>query len=333
MLNRAEELKKEGVSFNKFNIAKDFRTSKRTEFPFLKEVNAHAVCNSARDKLANAFKGFFEKRCGFPKKKSKRQCKDSFSLDGSEIKYENKKVYIPRIGWIRLSELVRFNYSKIIRITVSQKADRWFCSFTLEVEDNRNTETQGKFVGIDLGVKELATLSNGIVIPNLRITKQYEKRLRVLNKQLSRRTKGSKNWWKTCYKLRRLHVKIANVRLDYIHKFTTDICKRYGTVCLEDLNVKGMVKNHKLAKHISDCSFSEIRRQFEYKAWEVKLVGTFFPSSKTCSRCGFVKESLTLNERTFVCENCGFTIDRDLNASINIEKFAVSSTGIKKPVV
>jgi putative transposase len=157
--------------------------------------------------------------------------------------------------------------------------------------------------------------------------------LRRLNKELSRRTKDGKNWNKTVGKLRRLHERAFNTRQDYLHKFTSSVCRKYGTVCLEDLNVSGMVRNRKLSKHIQDASFSEIRRQFEYKAINgVKLVDRFFPSSKTCSSCGHVQKT-PLNVRTFICNSCGVIVDRDLNAAMNIRTFAVGHTGSKKSVV
>ena len=162
---------------------------------------------------------------------------------------------------------------------------------------------------------------------------RYLLRLRQLNKELSRRKKGGKNWWKTVYELRKLHERIANIRQDSIHKFTSHISENFGIVCLEDLNVSGMVRNHKLARAISDVSFAEIRRQFEYKATETRYVDRFFPSSKRCNRCGTIHSGLQLSDRLFTCPNCGYKIDRDLNAAINIKTFAVSSTGNKKPAV
>jgi putative transposase len=203
-------------------------------------------------------------------------------------------------------------------------------SFSLEVPDTPGRcENQAASVGIDLGLKTLAVCSDGAVVPNPRISNCYALRLRKLNKELSRRRKGGMNWWKTVCKLRGLYKRIADVRSDYLHKFTTAVARKYGVVCLEDLNVSGMVKNHKLARSIQDVSFAEIRRQFEYKAREVRYVPRFFPSSKRCSDCGH-EQKMPLSVRTYVCPTCGMIKDRDLNAAININIFAVGSTGSKK---
>jgi len=248
--------------------------------------------------------------------------------------FDTVEVHIPRIGWLKMREAIRFEYTKIYRITVSNRAGRWYVSFSLEIVDDRKLcENQATAIGIDIGISKSATCSDGTIIENPRISNTYAVRLRKLNKELSRRTKGSKNWWKTVYKLQRLHARIADIRSDYIHKETSKIVGKYGIICLEDLNVKGMVRNHKLARHILDVSFGEIRRQFEYKVFnEVLYVPRFFPSSKKCSSCG-IEQDLLLSNRRFICVQCGLDIDRDLNAAINIRTFAVSSTGSKKPTV
>jgi putative transposase len=334
LLNQANENYKQGVKYNKFELKRAFNAYKLS-LEWMQEVNAHAVINDAIDKVDKGFKNFWAKRARHPRFHSKRKGLGSFSLPGSEIKYDkkNKKVYICRIGWLRMAEAVRFEYTKLYRITVTNRAGKWFVSFNLEVNDNRVCENQTDKIGVDRGVSKLAACSKGNGLDNPRISNRYLCRLRQLNKELSRRTKGGKNWWKTVLKLQKLHERIAYIRYDVTHKFTTEISKHYGIVCLEDLNVQGMVKNHNLARHIYDASFSEMKRQFEYKAMEVRYVDRWFPSSKRCSSCGHIHERLTLSDRTFVCPHCGFILDRDLNAAINIETFAVSSTGSKKSAV
>ena len=332
LLNRANELYRGGKKYNKFELKKEFNAYKKS-IEWMREVNAHAVVNDAIDKLDRGFKNFFAKRARHPKFHSKKQGIGSFSLAGSEIKYdkEKKRVYIGRLGWLRLAEEIRFEYARIYRITISNRAGKWFVSFNLEIEDRKVCENQAnEKVGIDLGISKSATCSKGEGLENPRISNCYQVRLRKLNKELSRRTKGGKNWWKTVFKLRVLHERIANIRSDTIHKFTNRIALQYGVVCLEDLCLKGMVRNHKLARHILDASLGEIRRQFEYKANQVWYVDRFFPSSKRCSRCGHIHKDLKLSDRTFCCPDCGLVIDRDENAAINIETFAVSSTGSKK---
>jgi putative transposase len=331
MLHRANELYKEGVKFNRFALKREFNALKKS-LPWMQEVNAHAVSCDAADKLNRGFKNFFEKRARHPRFHSKKKGVGSFSVTGSEIKYdrEHRRVYLMRYGWIRLAEAIRFKFSKIYRVTVTNRVGKWFVSFSIEVPDAPGRcENQAASVGIDLGLKTLAVCSDGTVVPNPRISNCYAIRLRKLNKELSRRRKGGMNWWKTVYKLRGLYRRIADVRSDYLHKFTTAVVRKYGIVCLEDLNVSGMVRNRRLARSISDVSFYEIRRQFEYKAKEVRYVPRFFPSSKRCSDCGNEQE-MPLDVRTYVCPACGMVKNRDLNAAINIRTFAVGSTGSKK---
>lgn len=331
MLSLESASYKSGLKYNKFALKKSFNAFKKS-LPWMREVNAHAVINDAIDKLDRAYKGFFAGRNNRPKFHSKRNGAGSFSIAGSEVKYDAEKcrVYVSRIGWIRLSENIRFKYSRLYRVTFSSVAGQWYASFNLEVEDNRSRENQASSVGIDLGISKLATCSDGVVFQNPRVSNRFLARQRKLNKELSRRTNGGKNWWKTVAKLRKLHHRITCIRGDSIHKMTTTVSRKHGIVCLEDLNVSGMSRNRKLARHILDASFSEIRRQFEYKALTVRLASRFEPTSQLCSCCGN-RQAVPLCVRIFDCFECGLQIDRDVNASINIEKLSASSVGDKKP--
>jgi putative transposase len=185
-------------------------------------------------------------------------------------------------------------------------------------------------VGVDLGVKQLAVLSNGEQIEGTKPHKNLLDKLRRLNKSLSRKVKGSKNWLKSKLKLSKLHARIANIRKDALHKLTTKLVQEFDVIGIEDLKVSGMVRNHKLARSILDMGFSEFRRQLEYKSviagLKIVFANRFFPSSKMCSRCGNVKSDLTLSDRVYCCNNCGFKLDRDLNAAINLKNIAVGST-------
>ena len=184
----------------------------------------------------------------------------------------------------------------------------------------------GEAIGVDLGILKLATISTGEVYENIQAMQKNQDRLRGLQKQLSRRKFGSGKWLITKGKIQKLHQKIENQRRDHIHKMTHYLTTHYGFIAIEDLNVTGMLKNHSLAKSISDASFGEIVRQIEYKAQrengQVQKVGRFFPSSKTCSRCGWKNNQLKLNTRTYICRHpsCQLTMDRDLNAALNILK-------------
>ena len=269
------------------------------------------------------------KRVGFPKFKSKNTVmrfaySTGFTAPTAGDPYGLK---LPRIGRVHCMENVykRLTGARLIRITVSRRAGNWCASLTVEREQPSSpahTLKRGA-VGVDLGVKNLATLSDGTVIPNPRALGTRIKSLRKAQKALSRKVKGSARREKAKGRVARLHARVADVRTDAIHKATTMIAQTYGTVCIEDLNVAGMVKNHSLARSLSDASLGEFRRQLEYKTARTGavlcVVDRWFPSSKTCSNCGTVKAKLSLSERTFNCDNCGTSIDRDLNAAINIE--------------
>ena len=185
----------------------------------------------------------------------------------------------------------------------------------------------GKMVGIDLGLKSFATLSGSIVIDNIKFFREKQSEIVKIQRHLSRKKKGSNRYRKNKLRIARLHNKIANKRNYFLHSVTTYLADNYDVICIEDLNVSGMLSNHKLAKAISDTSFYQFRSMLEYKCnWygkELVVIDRFYPSSKTCSKCGWKKEDLTLSDRVFKCENCGMEIDRDLNAAINIKRVGV----------
>ncbi|MBD2386385.1 RNA-guided endonuclease InsQ/TnpB family protein [Cylindrospermum sp. FACHB-282] len=272
--------------------------------------------------LADAFKSFFKKSKGFPnfKKKGKH---DSFTLDGA-IHIDERKVKVPVIGWVKTYELLPKGYQPK-SVTISKQADSWFISWKLEVETSQ-TPKQQEFVGIDLGINHLATLSTGEVFDGAKSYKKSENKLARMQ-YLNRHKKiGSSNYRKAQIKIARLHQKITNVRKDTLHKVTTYISKNHAFIGIEDLNVSGMLANGKLAKAIADMGFYEFRRQLEYKTQlygsKLVVVDRFYPSSKTCSSCGEKKISLSLSQRVFQCEHCGFECDRDLNAAINLSSYA-----------
>ena len=219
--------------------------------------------------------------------------------------------------------------AKVLSATVSEQAGRWFVSVQMEEEQEKPVPTTTTAIGVDLGIKTLATLSDGTIFENPRALKHAQKKLKRLERQKSRRKKGSANRKKTCRQLAKQHARVANIRKDASHKLTTYLCKNHALVAIEDLHVAGMLKNHCLAQAISDSTFGEIRRQLEYKSrhsqTHLVVIDRFYPSSKTCSGCGSVKPELSLSERTYVCEDCGMVLDRDLNAAMNLRMVAVSS--------
>ena len=255
---------------------------------------------------------------GQPKFKKKGKS-DSFTLEGTCKIIDNFTIQVPKIGKLKTYERLP-QPEKIKSVTISRQADRWFISFKIE---NQTQDLDNKsIVGVDLGVKCLATLSTGEVIEGAKSYRKNKSKLARLQWINRNKIIGSNNWKKAQLKIARLHKKIASIRKDTIHKLTSLLTKNHGTIVIEDLNVSGMMKNHKLAGAIADMGFYEVRRQLEYKCElygsKLVVVDRWFPSSKTCSNCGHKKEILKLNERVFSCENCNFKIDRDLNAAINL---------------
>jgi putative transposase len=269
--------------------------------------------------LREAWKRCFNKTAGVPKFKKKGQ-RDSFTLEGTVKILGNNKIQVPVIGILKTYE--RLPQVLIKSCTISRSADRWFISFRFDVKQQEVCQTI--IIGVDLGIKTLATISTGEVVQG---TKSYKKSAAKLSRmQWLNRHKiiGSNNWKKAQLALAKLHRKIANIRSDTLHKLTTILAKNHGVIVIEDLNVSGMMANHKLAASIADMGFFEFRRQLTYKCQlygsKLVVVDRWFPSSKTCSNCGIKKETLSLGERVFECSHCGFKIDRDLNAAINLSK-------------
>jgi putative transposase len=255
----------------------------------------------------------------------KKGRKDSFTLDGS-IKVEHFKIKVPVIGWLKTYERLPQGVTPK-SVSISRSADRWFISFKIEVEPI-NTPKCVDCIGVDLGINSLTTLSTGEEFKGAKSYKKFEKKLSRLQYLLRHKNIGSSNYKKAQSKIARVHRKITNIRSDTLHKLTTYISKNHAVIGLENLNVSGMMASRKLAKAIGDMGFYEFRRQLEYKCQlygsRLVFVDRFYPSSKTCSNCGHIKESLPLSERVFKCEKCQFECDRDLNASINLEKAASS---------
>ena len=294
-----------------------------------KEAYGMALCELARglSNWSRSRKGQRKgKRVGFPKFKSKNTVmrfaySTGFTAPKDSDPYGLK---LPRIGRVHCMENVYklVNGARVIRITVSRRAGCWYASLTVEREPTAKPAPRGGVVGVDLGVKNLATLSDGTVIPNPRALGARLKALRKSQQALSRKVMGSVRREKAKERVARLHARVADVRADAIYKATAMIASKYSVVCVEDLNVAGMVKNRHLARSVSDAALGEFRRQLEYKTARsgavLRVVDRWYPSSKTCSNCGVVKAKLSLSERTFNCDTCGLSLDRDLNAAINI---------------
>ncbi len=320
-------------------LHRELNVLKQTDYPWMYETSKCAPQEALRD-LETAYKNFFRRvelkkqgkwkgKLGFPKPKKRSKAIGSFRLTGSIHIYPDA-IKLPRLGRVRLHEREFIpTDAKVMSATISEQAGRWFVSIQVEEEHKQPVPTAATAIGVDLGIKTLATLSDGTTFENPRALKHALKKLKRLERQKSRRKKGSANRKKTCRKLAQQHARVATIRKDATHKLTTYLCKNHALVAIEDLHVAGMLKNHCLAQAVSDSNFGEIRRQLEYKSashgTHLVLVDRFYPSSKTCSGCGYIKPELSLSERTFVCEDCGMVLDRDLNAALNVRRVAVSS--------
>ena len=309
-------------------LRKQLNAIKREQFPFMMEVTKCAP-QMAIKQLGDAYKHFFKGESQYPQFRKKGK-NDRFSLSNDLFKLKNENnrhfIQIPKLGWVRMKEGLRFQ-GKIMSATISSHGERWFVSLNVELSEAiQHLPKTKQSVGLDLGITHLVTLSDGTKITAPKPLKNYLKKLRRLNKSLSRKQKGSNNRAKAKIKLSRLYYRISNIRKDFLHKLTTNLVRKFDVICLEDLNVQGMMKNRKLSRAIHDLGFYELKRQLIYKANQfgktVKSVERFFPSSKTCSCCGFKLEKLLLSVRKWTCEKCGAEHDRDINASINILNFA-----------
>ena len=318
-----------------WNSSKDALAVDADGVPWWRE-NSKEAANTGLRSLAAALSNWSKsrrgarkgRRVGFPKFKAKDQAVPRFAYTTGSfglIEGDPKALRLPRVGRVHCMEDVteRVGDARVLRMTVSRHAGRWYASLTVEREDKPVTRApKGGAVGIDLGVKTLATLSDGTVIENPRPLRKAERRLKRAQKALSRKTMGSNRRAKARAKVARLHARVANQRLDAMHKLTTWLASTFSHISVEDLNAAGMVKNHHLAKAVSDAAFGEFRRQLEYKTAKtdakLHVIDRWYPSSKTCSRCGRVKAKLSLAERVYRCDGCGLVMDRDLNAAVNI---------------
>ena len=314
---------------SEMSLRKQLNGIKSEQFPWMAEVTKLAPEQSIMN-LGTAFENFFRRvkqggKAGYPKFK-RRGLHDSFRAGAAGVTCDGKAIKLPRIGWIRMRESLRFE-GIIKSATVSKMADGWHVAVVVETLDCLSGPLGGGTVGADLGIKEFATLSNGEVVPSLKPHRAEHARLVRLSRSLSRKQNGSANRAKAKAKLARLHLSIANVRKDALHKLTTSLATRFDIIAIEDLNVSGMVKNRCLARSIADAGFAEFRRQLEYKTAmtgaRLHVVDRFFPSSKTCHSCGTI-HPMKLSDRVMACE-CGNVMDRDLNAAMNLEQHAASS--------
>ena len=312
------------------SIKKQFNEIKEIEFPWIYDSPKDANQQAFTD-LGNAFNNFFKsvkgerkgRRASFPKfhKKGRR---DSFYVSNDKFSFDGKSVRLPVIGRVKIREALRFT-GKILSARISRTADKWFISVQVECEARVPNTPKYETSGVDLGVKTFAVVSTGQELQAPKPLFVALKSLKRASRILARRKKGSNNRRKAAMRVARIHARVANVRKDFVGKVTTRLCRENQTVVIEDLHVAGMVRNHKLARAVSDVGFGMFRQQMQYKSEKfgcaLIVADRWFPSSKRCHMCGNVKEELSLSERTYVCEACGLVEDRDVNAAINLEQY------------
>ena len=313
-------------------LNKRFNAAKKAH-DWIKGMDQVVANKSIFVNLAAAIRNWVDKRTRFPRFK-KRGKKDSFTTNNQCVEVKGKKIRLPKIGWIRMFESLRF-VGRIIKVTVSRVAHRWFVSITVETtEDIEAVDTSTHpVVGIDVGINTLATCSDGAKYDNPRPLKRYERKLKREQRKLSRSVFKSKNGLKQKRKVARIHYRVACIRNDAHHKATTAIVNNASAVGVETLKVTHMLKNRKLAKALSDAALggflTMLKNKAEAQGIPVREANQFYASSKTCSRCGHKKEDLALKERTYHCSECGTSIDRDVNAAVNLRDVAVGHTETK----
>lgn len=370
-LSEWERKHKAGLPCSAFQLQKEFNAIKHTLFPFVCEVTKWACAQSLRD-LENAYRLFFKKTSRKPTMKKKRDNDGSFYIAGQDVELSDvnrnskaikktlhntdlKRQYIkvPKLGWVKMSERLRFQ-GKLKNVVISQEGDKFYASFSMEItkeEYNRThkqTKKEGyKAVGIDLGIKSIMVLSDGICIQqNIKPLKDYQKRIKRIERQLEKKVHAktkqekisgiqkSKNYQKQSLRLRRVMNRVEYIRNDFSHKATSIITSYYSYIAIEDLDVEQMKKKRMIARLLPDAPFGRLRIQLKYKSAirgvHVVQADQYFPSSKTCSVCGTVNTNLQLKDRVFDCPRCGSVIDRDYNASINLLHL-INKVGVDNP--
>jgi putative transposase len=327
LTRRIKEYAATGTPLNAISLHRELNRLKKTVFLWMYEVSKCAPQEALRD-LDKAFQNFFEGRSRFPRFRSRKRGAGGFRLTGT-IKVARDRIQLPRIGIMKLKEKAYLPTSgvHILSATVSEQAGHWFVSLQVE-EEIQVPANCGPAAGVDLGLPRLATVSDGTTIDNPKALKRYGRKLRRLQRSLTRKKKDSNNREKSRIRLASCHYRVSCIRRDALHKATTMLAKTKSVIGVEDLAVANMMANHRLASAVADASLGEFMRMLEYKTeWygsSLVRAGRFYPSTKTCSRCGAVKAHMSLSERVFRCDACGLVMDRDLNSALNLEQVAAS---------
>ncbi|EFH83750.1 RNA-guided endonuclease InsQ/TnpB family protein [Ktedonobacter racemifer] len=306
-------------------LKKQFNKIRREQYPWTWEVTKNASDQPFLD-LAKAWIAYFEglkngTKTGRPTFKSKKKSRPGFYLANDQFELGDYRIWIPKLGWVNMAEKLRFT-GKVTGARLTRQADWWFVSVTVEVPDEFPLRKGRPSVGVDVGLNRLATLSDGTEFENQRFLKTALKKLRQANKRLHRRKPGSKNREKARRKVARLHYKVACMREDVLQKLTTKAANTFALVGIEDLHIKGLMKNRKLSRSFSDAALGRLLRLLSMKVTHrggvVVKVDRYFPSSQLCSRCGWRWKDIRLSDRVFVCKSCGLVADRDKNAALNL---------------
>lgn len=331
--------KENGNSLTYVQLAKDLTILKsQEEYKWLKECSIEGLQQSLRN-LDVAFTAFFRKKAKYPKFKTKHKSKDSIKfINCVHFDFNKWAVKLPKLGWVKLCKNRTWDQTTCKQGTVTVSRDRcgdyWI---TVAIDNQKQNITkkpikQNTSIGIDLGIKNFMTLSDGNKYTNPKYLQHSQKMLAHWQKNLARTKQGSNRHEKARLMVAKCYRKITNQRIDFLQKLSTDLIKKYDTICLEDLNVKGMEQNHHLARAISDAAWGEFVRELTYKSeWygkNVVYIGRYEPSSKLCHCCGYINNDLKLSDREWVCPKCGKHHDRDINAAINIKTIALEKQNL-----